>query len=649
MPRYEITTAEKGQLENHEGIMIAREQHTPNFIHAIAFEKNEGFTGGLIMHDNGVSEAEIIRALDSGVFPVDGSISVVEGQLSKSWAGSAIMASRKNDRTISHMPLEFAHFITAQLPTETLEFLEKTPWLCQDFPDLNYFAAGDAKARRQAAMAMPLSAKEFMRSQSVLEKIDAKLSLKEVLPKALGISPNTMGKWLKVERMAAESLAGGTPFKGLAELSAGNRNQTVEQIANRFDRLNSAQFPKTIEHCLDADNFLREMDECARKSKLGLQPFDRIRQGISHDGWAKSRDDLKNSFSQQDLDYLGRISLAIRSAIVVGQVRESAPGFLEVASAIAERVWQEEPIDPHEAGLLGSYIAAMKGVHHYFGHDEILTEIGMHIGMKDVHEFNTRWHHVQATMDNDMMATAGDMTWEKFVGCVDLGDGWVGREQASTEELRQVGDNQRHCVGGYTRTVLNRETDRATLILTLEKGGHIHSTAEIRMDLLRASKRQKAEGIEDRLSFKSLQHLAHKNRTPSREALAAHDLLIARLNDLPFKDGVDYLAKLHRNTGLIRDDLSRMVMKMKANVTNPDLAESAISIHAEILPKKLRGLGWKDWLDIAESRSESPHKDLASSRIAGSAHVIAGQVRAAWETYQVEKANLEEKAGLTCN
>ncbi|MEP3670903.1 MAG: hypothetical protein ABJN42_29760 [Roseibium sp.] len=615
---FEQTDAPKELLQDHDKMSIFVDPDNPLFLNVIAFDKREGFSGVTVIAEDGENLELLIQAMDQGILPEDGSITIVHAGLIDRWVEGAM--ADPAEEAVDECP--YREFIRAEIPDATYQMFSDMPWLARRDEVLNHFCTGQTDLRRESAYALPIMTRHFIGHKGMESAIDGgkRSATIEAATDTFNIPARDMKKMVRVENMASQALAAGEDLKQIENLTG---KFDGGSLARKFSILNSNQFPRDLINADAASDYVNRVGQLAYSMKTGFTPYIRAMRQVGAEDWVDARGKLPYTPPQEEQDYLKRVDMAITSAMFVGQVRASAPGLMEVVNKTAEAIWNDEVVEPEDAAALSEFLELAKMFDRYESSSMILEVIGDNLSLKDIREFSTRWHHVQQTMDNDVLTTKSDLSWDPILGEIPLGGGIIAREMISSGDLKAQGDAEKHCVGGYSSNILSIDKNAATIIFSIEQPGeagksNILSTIEFKGRHERANRRMNTP---EEVRWNQQEHKAKRNAEPSHTAQRAADRLIEKLRDIPVSDFKSYLSSIRSNTTSIRDVLSKTSLKMKANITNPDIAETSLSVHAEVLPKKLRNLDWEGWLEkVAKKEAE---KDKRSSMSVPTSVIIA--------------------------
>ncbi|WP_157577924.1 hypothetical protein [Roseivivax halodurans] len=475
------------------------------------------------------------------------------------------------------------------------------------FDTLNFLTSGDTEARRQAIETYPMVAEDMVQMPKFRAPLDARTELAPIVGEHLELDAAQMRIYARYERAIAElTFAPGNEQGSLAARKAISldprrvpplasiRNHAVLMARRiRMDQLPAAQSgdaPAAIQASL---RFSEVRVGFSSHLNVGERPFDRITSRIRPGDWEEATERLKLQRKRMGnvLDSIRSTTQTIASAILVDMLRRDEAIDMDRISAAAHRVLSDEPVEEDDAVYLSTFLMSLAD------RSYAMTQVGLRLrqvigdgaSLKSLSEADTRWHHVQEQIGNELMATEKDIAWTALVGRRPI-DRLVGRELVSSEALLTQGRREEHCVGSYSRHVLEAKPKELTLIFSIEtEAGEILSTAEI-------------SGLEVKTSAGSpgyawtlQQHKARRNGAPGPEASRAADQLVAYLGGLPYEEVRAYISAINRDTANLKDKLARVLNAYGGNICEPRLPERALAAIESTLPKPLRELTISDW------------------------------------------------------
>ena len=151
--------------------------------------------------------------------------------------------------------------------------------------------------------------------------------------------------------------------------------------------------------------------------------------------------------------------------------------------------------------------------------------------LKSALQASARWHRNLPRITERFDLRGKDAAWSPLLGTLDTASGLSIEEVSSGHDLRQLGEAQDHCVGGYTRQVLNEES----VIFAVREGRRTLSTMEISLDV---------DDATGKLTPTVAQHFGPSNAKPpaaAREAPRAVRTALAALSPAQvaaYRDGM---------------------------------------------------------------------------------------------------------------
>lgn len=467
---------------------------------------------------------------------------------------------------------------------------------------INFLCCGDRSARFQALCALPLHTGPILRDPAFRNLIDQREPLTPLIAKHNGLSPSEMRRYAQIEaRMAtilSRDLAGETPFsrpieaapKGYATPLMRVDTDTLQPIALRAaQRLRTDQIPSTPEAMVEMLTYASEAKRLGSVLGLGEGPFrrhmSRVPPAVAGDKvWAGACAHLQAQLPEQETsDYLRSLSTALVTGLLISRLRDRPEIDFDRLGRAAQVLREKGEPDQNDAAHLGAYVQVLSSGDHRMNpiRSDMTRLIGEGHTLKSLREAQVRWHHVRQTFENEVMTSREPLSWAPLLGELDL-DGVRAVELTSSAALDRQGRLERHCVGGYTGTVMGATSERASLIFSLEQGDRILSTIELTVTQNPWDKKN--------ISWRISQNKAARNAEPDDIALRAGMRLRDALAELPRRRVREYLTGIQTNTTQIRDQLALATTRCGGDVVNPDLSERVLTAYAEVLPKTLRGL-----------------------------------------------------------
>jgi hypothetical protein len=214
------------------------------------------------------------------------------------------------------------------------------------------------------------------------------------------------------------------------------------------------------------------------------------------------------------------------------------------------------------------------------------------LSVRNAMQNSARWHRNETVIRQNLNDPdfTNERPWEPLVGEIDLGNGIRAVELCSAQELQNEGNEQDHCVGGYTQEVLNGQS----LIFSIRKGDEILSTVEF--DNLGNTKivedPETGQKIEQR-DINEYQNMAFCNEEPGSEATAAAAKLRQHCNALPrerwdeYSDGLDEVRAHSRGDRKLHD----VELKASFDPASREKLEASWGMLSQYLPKGERKKG----------------------------------------------------------
>jgi hypothetical protein len=433
--------------------------------------------------------------------------------------------------------------------------------------------------------------------------VDQRAPLTPLIAEKGPLTPAEMRRYAQIEArlgmILTRSLGGLAPLDrdpiarpaGLSSSVLRMGTGSLRPIAMRAARLlRTDQVPSTPEETVDMLTYVAEADRIRRELALGEGPFrrhlNRVPPAAAGEGvWGAACEHLQAQLPiRETSDYLRAISTVLVTGLLVSRIRTRPEADFDRLGEAARVLREKGSPDPADAALLGAYVHELNQGDYRLNpvRSEMIRLIGEGHSLKSLREAQVRWHHVRQTFENEVMTSRDPLAWGPLIGTADL-DGVRAVELTSSDALDRQGRLERHCVGGYTGTVMGATSDRASLIFSLERGERILSTIEI--TVTRNTWDQKS------LTWTINQNKAARNAEPDPEAIRAGEQLRGVLFGLPKRQVRDYLTGIQANTTQVRDTLALVTTRYGGDIVNRDLPERVMSAYAEVLPRALMGLG----------------------------------------------------------
>jgi hypothetical protein len=491
---------------------------------------------------------------------------------------------------------------------------------------LSYFTSGNMEARRQAAETFPLAISDLMKDETFCHKVDTRSELRPFVAQHLGLSASEMRVYMRFEAaFSSLGYAENNPAGTAAPLSIISRPGNVEDVQKgaseqtlfsnilfsiRTSPRNACQFVAEAAKRIRIDQLPKpgtEMNNIdvlsaigahlssyshAGSYGLGHAAYDRFLSRVKVGTWHETSKRLEKQFEKMsDIDdylrFLGRCQFNMG---VMSTIRETGCFDLEEISTAADRIIADLEVDNEAALKLSEFLNFVD----YFKHRDtyrgsgIGELIGSAASLKTISEMSERWHHMVGNIENELMSSSENIEWEPLLpgGSVTLGD-YVCREIHSSVDLIEQGRKEKHCVGSYSRDILNARVGSIKQIFSIEnRNGDILSTAEIFGSCL--------EG-EDVVAFSCLQHKAKRNTMPDAGAEAAVEDLCEHLRTLPVDAVKEYVAKINSDPKNLKIQLIETINAFGVNICNPDIPETILENIKDVLPKSLRDMSLDQW------------------------------------------------------
>ena len=188
-------------------------------------------------------------------------------------------------------------------------------------------------------------------------------------------------------------------------------------------------------------------------------------------------------------------------------------------------------------------------------------------------------------------------------------------------------------MGSYLPQILAANENAVPVIFSLERDGDILSTLEVRRAPFGGG-----------WCWENVQNKARRNANPSQTAQSAATATIGALNALPGSQVEDYLEALTQARE--QDRTLRILQGWGANRFLARTPQAILDLHRELLPKALRDLDARGWLDRVTARCPEDQGILAwtAQHLAEGLEASIGQ-RFTWEeTYAPVTATRDWKS-----
>jgi hypothetical protein len=583
-------------------LLLIRPHGSP-MVHVLGWAEGEGFHGRslIVLPEVGAPSAPSLSDIATGL-EKSGIEASPYSAVKKFFPETLFHASLFQDEWSGIIPNAFSSgqmeairgFIGERIPEASLEILRRFGAVDRGFDlvdRLQYLALGDVEARRQALISYPLHRSAIFNSDEALALIDARRPLGDWVAKHSGLDASQARVLGRIEKILGEAIAGDSGGEAVKSI----RNRSVDDLGNariaaRSLRLD--QVPDTVQGVIDLLDAHRQTLTLKTAFGVGETAFARLLRRSGPEDWAKVARGLSALPQGEIVDYLRAMSRAFTGAFHVHAFREAGVDLDRIARTAAS-IWEKSSVSKEDAAHLSAYLEDLEKGLYRVGSQNPSTAFRMaidpHMSLKNLREFQERWHHVRATLDNRTLAASEPIAWDPLVGALDLADGVVAREISDSAGLELQGRRERHCVGGYAAAILSARPQQSTLIFSIEKEGCILSTVEISVSLHRSR-------TESTASWSIVQNKAACNDDPRPPAKRAAARLLERLKEIPVEDVSAYVTGVAANSGNLKDRLSKIVVHHGGNVANPGLPETVLETYAEILPKALRDLSIEDWV-----------------------------------------------------
>lgn len=164
------------------------------------------------------------------------------------------------------------------------------------------------------------------------------------------------------------------------------------------------------------------------------------------------------------------------------------------------------------------------------------------LSARDLFALSDRWHRNFERHEDRLVTLRSEVSWPPFLTSP-FAEGEVRvRELTSSDALQRQGRVEGHCVGGYTENVLRAGSGRIPLIFSIERGGEVLGTAEIR--LLRGEQKAGKGGEEPPWEAHIIQNRGRHNGPVCAHAERTAEVLCRALERIaperaePYHDGL---------------------------------------------------------------------------------------------------------------
>lgn len=496
------------------------------------------------------------------------------------------------------------------LTSTALEIMKRLPDIGASHLNetLNFLTSGDIEARSQALISYPMMAEKLVTNRKFRAIIDARSELGPVIADELGLTAAQMRVYSRFERAISDltfdpgNPNGATPVKRRCVTRFGHATSmnNIQSIAVqaaqriRFDQLPAGADADDHVRVLEVLDFTDTALDFEKTLDVGPAPFDRIFRRISATDWGSAKSRLRDQKSKMwdTHDYLRNTARYLTSAILAQKLQDAEGIDMHRISSTAHQLLSEEELHADDAVYLSTFADRIQEKA-WMTCRSVLQVIGEHASLKTIAEADARWHHTHGQIDNEMMAIQQNIEWAPLLDEIQVGS-LVAKELSSTDALIQQGRRENHCVGSYSRHVLDANHQALMLLFSIESpDGRILSTAEL------TGQKMQIQPDGPGYSWQVTQHKAKNNASPSREAEAAAEALRTRLEDLSAEEVQTYADRISTNQGNLKEKLSRLVNACGANICETDMPERTMQLIAPLLPKSLRGLSAADWAEAA--------------------------------------------------
>lgn len=574
----------------------------------VGFQTDLGFSGGLLVDTARRPLADCAREIDRAVAAGDRPpFRPIADEIPPALL-STVLLDPSNATVTGYDPDQMAalkSMISGRVPGPGLALITRKV-LKSDAPLIdwvNYLSCGDREARIQALRAVPLHTGPLLTDPEFRELVDKRAPLTPLIAQKGNLNPTQMRRYAQIETRFAEilarSLEGQAPLsrdplatsQGISTPVIRMGSDGLRHLAMRAARiLRADQIPSTPAEMVDMLTYVSESDRIRRDLSLGEGPFrrhlSRVSPAAAEEGvWGAACGHLQAQLPiQETADYLRSLSTVLVTGVLISRIRTRPEVDFDRLGAAARVLREKGSPDQADGALLGAYVQRLSNEEYRLtkARNQMIALIGEGHSLKSLREAQVRWHHVRQTYQNEVMTGRDPLTWTPLIGEADL-DGIRAVELTSSAALDRQGTLERHCVGGYTGTVMGATSSGASLIFSLERGEEILSTIE--MTVTQSPWDPKS------LQWKITQNKAARNAEPVPEAIAAGKRLLEVLGDLPKKQIRGYLSGIQSNVTQVRDTLALTTTRYGGDVVNPDLPERVMTAYEEVLPKTLKGLG----------------------------------------------------------
>lgn len=166
------------------------------------------------------------------------------------------------------------------------------------------------------------------------------------------------------------------------------------------------------------------------------------------------------------------------------------------------------------------------------------------MGVRDLFDLSDRWHRNLERHEDRLITLRSEVSWDPFVGLLDLGEGVRARELAGAGALQTQGKREGHCVGGYTDKLLRAGPNRIPLIFSLERDGAVLGTAEL--SLRRRDPARERGATERPWATELIQNRARRNGPVCEAAGRAAEALCRALEGAAPERAEPYVSGLGR-------------------------------------------------------------------------------------------------------
>jgi len=594
-------------LIGHAELLLLSGRNPMTFLY-VGFRQDVGFSGGLLVNSARTPLETCADVIDRAV-ATGGNIPFrpISGEIPSALLSQTVLAP--DDLTETGYAREQFQILSAMISDRmsagALDILRR-PVLKRDasmIDQVNYLSCGDREARMQALKAIPLHTGPLLTDQKFRDLVDQRAPLTPLIAERAKLGTAEMRRYGQIEsRMSAilaRALNGEKPLTRDPVAKPGGYSgqilrmdtESLRPIALQAARLLRAdQIPQTPEGTVDMLTYVSEMNRLRSALNLGEGPFRRHMRRVQpaaagEDAWGVACAQLQAQMPERETsDYLRTVSNAMVTGLLISRLRARPEMDFSSIGRAAHLLREKGVPDPVDAARLGAYIQELNNGEHRL--NSVWTNMTGLIGeghsLKSLRESQVRWHHVRQTFENEVMTSREPLAWLPLIGELDLGQVRA-VELTSSAALERQGRREKHCVGGYTGTVMGATSERASLIFSLEKGDRILSTIEL--VVTRNSWDPKS------INWTISQNKAARNAAPEPEAIGAGNALREALSDLPKRRVRDYLSGIQSNTTQIRDTLALVTTRWGGDVVNPDLPERVMSTYAEVMPTTLQSLG----------------------------------------------------------